>query len=139
MPKDCFHRSGAALLALLSADATLPEVLRGGVAVSFDSNLRHEIAERIRRACPQAIDILVFGSRARGDARDDSDVDLVLLIPEGMDPSEAAIAAHRGLRGVDLAFDVVALTPADWRRIQQSRGWYEREMAREAVRLDEAA
>lgn len=107
--------------------------------MSFDSNLRHEIAARIRGACPDVLDILVFGSRARGDARDDSDVDLVLLIPEGMEPTAAAIAAHRGLRGIDLAFDVLALTPGDWRRIQESRGWYEREMVREAVRLDEAA
>ncbi len=105
----------------------------------FDQTLRHEIAERIRRSCPQVLDILMFGSRARGDARDDSDVDLVLLIPDGMERTAAAIAAHRGLRGIDLAFDVLALTPADWQRIQESRGWYEREMAREAVRLDEAA
>jgi predicted nucleotidyltransferase len=32
---------------------------------------------------PRLVDILVFGSRARGDARPDSDVDLVVILKDG--------------------------------------------------------
>jgi predicted nucleotidyltransferase len=40
-----------------------------------------QAAERLHAARPQAT-IILFGSRARGDARPDSDVDFMVVLPE---------------------------------------------------------
>lgn len=107
--------------------------------MQLDVAIRHQIASRIRAAVPSVRDVLLFGSQARGEARQDSDIDLLLLVPEGTDRIATAIAARHGLWGMNLGFDVLVLTQTDWQRLQQSRGWYDRQMTREAVRLDEAA
>ena len=100
---------------------------------------RRQIAARIRDAVPSVRDVLLFGSQARGEAREDSDVDLLLLVPEGSDRMAVAVAARRSLWGIDRGFDVLVLTPTDWQRLQASRAWLDRQMAQEAVRLDEVA
>ncbi len=105
----------------------------------LDVVTRHQIASRIRAAVPSMRDLLLFGSHARGEAREDSDIDLLLLVPEGADKIAVAIAAKRSLWGIDRGFDVLVLTPTDWQRLHASRGWYDRQMVREAVQLDEVA
>ena len=105
----------------------------------LDIPARREIATRIRAAVPAVREVLLFGSQARGEARADSDVDLLLLVPEGVDRVAVAIAARRSLWGLDQGFDVLVLTPTDWQRLQASRAWYDRQIAGEVVRLDDVA
>lgn len=40
----------------------------------------------IRRAAPEVSAVYLFGSRAAGEARPDSDLDLAVLAPRGLDP-----------------------------------------------------
>ena len=44
----------------------------------------HEILTRIKQILPrvQGVKYLLYGSRARGDNREDSDVDILVLLPE---------------------------------------------------------
>lgn len=107
--------------------------------MAFNKKIRHEIAERIRGSAPEAESVLLFGSRARGDAHEDSDVDLVVLVPDGCDRRALALRARRSLWGLGLAFDLLVLTQADWQRLRGSAAWYDRELTREAQRLDDAA
>ncbi|MBK8978621.1 MAG: nucleotidyltransferase domain-containing protein [Planctomycetes bacterium] len=44
------------------------------------------LADTIRRSLPGALGVWLFGSRARGDERPDSDVDLAVLGRERFDP-----------------------------------------------------
>jgi predicted nucleotidyltransferase len=39
------------------------------------------IAEKLRRACPKIERVILFGSRARGDSRPHSDIDLAVSCP----------------------------------------------------------
>lgn len=55
--------------------------------------------------------VVLFGSRARGEAGPDSDIDL-LIIAESRDPIHVRIAhAQRALRGLPVAVDVFVCTP----------------------------
>jgi predicted nucleotidyltransferase len=72
------------------------------------------IPERLAPLEPKAI--LLFGSRARGDAKPDSDYDLCVILdpPAGGtgDPSSAQV--RRLLFGLGVPFDIVVYTPERW-------------------------
>ena len=55
--------------------------------------------------------IILFGSHARGDAHDESDIDLLVVMPDGTDRRQIAIAIHSALSGLGVAKDVVVTTP----------------------------
>jgi len=61
--------------------------------------------------------IVLFGSRARGDARPDSDVDLLVVLPEVAGRKfDTAVAIRRALNDMPFAKDVVVTTPEEIER-----------------------
>lgn len=102
-------------------------------------SLYADIAHRIRTAAPKVQEVLLFGSNARGEARPDSDVDLVLLVPNTADHRQVLLRARKSLRGMGLGFDLLILTPTQWTDACQTGGWLAAQMAHDAVRLDVAA
>jgi uncharacterized protein len=69
-----------------------------------------EAVTRIAKALKPS-QIILFGSRARGDHRVDSDYD-ILVITEIGEPHELARIASRVLRGRSFALDLLALPKA---------------------------
>jgi uncharacterized protein len=59
----------------------------------------------------QPLQIILFGSRARGDARPDSDVDLLVVLPEIENHHEMMVAMLQELRDVPMGKDVIPTTP----------------------------
>jgi excisionase family DNA binding protein len=57
--------------------------------------------------------IILFGSRARGDARDDSDYDLLVLMDQVERRRETRISIHRSLADLGVPVDIVVATPSD--------------------------
>ncbi|HEY9766831.1 MAG TPA: nucleotidyltransferase domain-containing protein [Chroococcales cyanobacterium] len=57
--------------------------------------------------------ILLFGSWARGDARPDSDLDLLVVMPEGTPKRVTAAAIQRCLLDLRLPIDVIVVTPSE--------------------------
>lgn len=55
--------------------------------------------------------IILFGSHARGDATADSDVDLLVVLPEAPNKREAAIEIRRALRDLPISKDIIVTTP----------------------------
>lgn len=85
---------------------------RTEATVVLDDQLLHEVVRRIREAGnPQRI--ILFGSRARGDARPDSDVDLLIVEETTLPRHRRPIRYLRALLGLFLAKDVVVYTPAE--------------------------
>ena len=85
-----------------TADATLAEIIRRILAVGE----------------PQKI--VLFGSRARGDARPDSDYDLLLVEPSVLPRHKRAARYRRALTGLAGAKDILVWTPeevAQWRDV----------------------
>ena len=69
-----------------------------------------EAVERIRRFAP--VRIILFGSWARGTARPDSDLDLLVVLPHVENKRRATVEILRALNGLPISQDVVVTTPA---------------------------
>ena len=72
----------------------------------LDEILLTEITRRIVAVCdPQQI--VLFGSRARGDAGPDSDLDLLVIKDEVASPRGEAARIYRALAGLSTPVDIV--------------------------------
>ncbi len=97
-------------------------------------------ARQVALAVQQAIGIdtvLLFGSRARGDFAQDSDIDLLVIHPEGQDMASAcrmvARNAARRLYGQDIPTDVVLMSPAVFTTMQFGLNHIAAKAAREGI------
>jgi len=93
-----------------------------------------ELVERIVAAAhPRRI--ILFGSLARGDAARHSDIDVLVVAPEGSHRRKTAQAIYRGLLGFGRPVDVVVATPSDLELYRDSPGLIYREALREGKEL----
>jgi predicted nucleotidyltransferase len=98
-----------------------------------------EVKRRLLTAFPAARRILLFGSRAKGDARLDSDYDVLVVTPSDLRPALRCVVARRALYGLPAAFDLIVLTPDEFDREREFLGGVVRTAAREGKVLHEAA
>ena len=67
--------------------------------------------------------IYLFGSRARGDSQDDSDYDLLVVVPSSdVPPHRRAQVAHRALGGIRVAADILVWTRQEFDRFRPVPG-----------------
>ena len=71
-----------------------------------------EAVERITRQF-NPLRIILFGSWARGDARPDSDLDLLVVLPQIENKRRATVEILRALNGLPVSKDVVVTTPEE--------------------------
>lgn len=70
------------------------------------------LISRILSACaPQRI--ILFGSAARGEMDENSDLDVLVIMPNGTHRRETAQKIYRDLFGLGFAKDIVVATEAD--------------------------
>ena len=86
---------------------------------SIDEATLQEIVRRLVRAVdPDRI--VLFGSRARGDAGPDSDLDLLIVKESHELRHRRAIPAYNALIGLGIPTDIICRTPAEieeWSRV----------------------
>lgn len=58
--------------------------------------------------------IILIGSRARGTAEPDSDVDLVVVVKSACDRWALGVEMHRAVSGLGLPKDIIVLTRAEF-------------------------
>jgi len=66
--------------------------------------------------------IILFGSRARKEQDPESDVDLLIVMPEGAPKRQTAHRLYRKLRGLSVAVDLVVTTESDLDREKDNPG-----------------
>ena len=71
-----------------------------------------EAVDRIVRKF-HPIRIILFGSWARGSAREDSDLDLLVVLPKVEHKRKVAIEVLRALNGLPITKDVIVTTPKE--------------------------
>jgi predicted nucleotidyltransferase len=68
-----------------------------------------EAGRRLGAAAPDA-KVILFGSRARGEAGPDSDLDLLVIEPKLGSRRAEAMRLRKELRGLEVAIDLVLVT-----------------------------
>jgi uncharacterized protein len=66
--------------------------------------------------------IVLFGSAAKGNMGPNSDIDLMVVMPEGTHRRHTAQKLYRDIKGFKVPFDVVVATPSDLARYGNSPG-----------------
>ncbi len=81
--------------------------------------LLSEVTRRIRSVTNAKL-IVLFGSRARGDCRPDSDLDILVVAESNLPRWKRPAPIRRALLGLFPAKDIVVYTPGeveDWRNV----------------------
>jgi predicted nucleotidyltransferase len=104
-------------------------------ALQVDTSLQEMIHRIVATGNPQKI--ILFGSRAHGNAHPDSDYDLLLIEPSDLPRYKRAARYRRALVGVAPAKDILVWTPeevAEWRDVPNA---FITSIVREGIMLHE--
>lgn len=78
--------------------------------------------QALTQAAPQAEQIVLFGSRARGDADEDSDYDFLVIEPTVDNRAREMVRLRRALRPLRVAADVLVYSREEVDRWGQQPG-----------------
>lgn len=82
--------------------------------------------------------IILYGSHARGDATEDSDVDLMVILPFEGPSAHMALRIRKRVRR-QFPLDLLARTPEEVRQRLEDEDWFLREIITQGRVLYEAA
>ena len=74
-------------------------------------DILNDLVRRIREVV-EPLRIVLFSSAARGEMGPDSDLDVLVVVPDGTDCRATAMRLYRDIHGIRIAFDLVVATPA---------------------------
>jgi len=97
-----------------------------------------ELVQRIVAAV-HPIQIILFGSAARDEMKADSDLDVLVVMPDGVHRRETAAVVYRGLRRFPYPKDIVVATVGDLALYGDSIGLVYRQALKEGKELYHAA
>jgi predicted nucleotidyltransferase len=87
-----------------------------------DEALIAEIARRLAEAIPASSRVVLFGSRARRDAHENSDFDVLVIEPTVESPWREAVRLREALGGLGVPIDVLVLDREKATRRARVRG-----------------
>jgi len=96
-----------------------------------DPRVEHVVKIIAEAVHPQKI--ILFGSRARGKARPDSDLDLVIIYEGEKSKRQVKLDIHRLLEPASLPMDLFVLTPEELLRQRHVANTLAREIAERGV------
>lgn len=95
-----------------------------------DPEVLQQLVERIVGAV-HPLRIILFGSAARGEMGPDSDVDVLVVMPEGVHRWRTAQDLHQQMHGLSVSVDIVVATPTDLEKHRDTIGLIYRQVLRE--------
>lgn len=88
----------------------------------FDDTVIHEAGRRLSQAAPAGSRVILFGSHARGDADEHSDLDFLVIEPSVENRLAEEVKLRRSLRGLGAPVDVVVMDQALVQRRAKVKG-----------------
>lgn len=85
-----------------------------------DETIREAVRRLVAAAMPSKV--ILFGSYARGDATEDSDLDLMVVEHEVPDTGEEMIRLHAAVGSVGTGVDVLVFSESEFERRSQVPG-----------------
>jgi len=95
-----------------AAHEKVEQDVSGGEARPAAAEMLPVIIDRIVRGF-QPERIILFGSHARGEAGQHSDIDLLVVLPEVTDKRKAAVAIAQALGDLTVSKDIIVTTPEE--------------------------
>lgn len=102
-----------------------------GMAV--DTVVREAVERIVEQVHP--LRVILFGSVARDEQGPESDVDLLVVMPEGIHKRRTAQTLYQRLRGLPLPVDILVTTEADLDRQKDNPGLIYRTILQEGRQL----
>jgi predicted nucleotidyltransferase len=93
-------------------------------------NLVQRIVEEIA-----PLSIVLFGSVARNSMSDDSDIDLLVVMPEGTHRRRTAQLLYKKIRNISIPFDILVVTDSDLEKYKDKAGLIYREILAEGKQV----
>lgn len=81
-----------------------------------EQQTRQIIVQRVLDVYPEVLQIVLFGSRTQGNARPESDYDVLIVVESHLSPAQRAAPLHMALRDLGRAFDLIVATPEEFTR-----------------------
>ena len=79
--------------------------------------------------------IILFGSAARDEMSIDSDLDVLVVMPDGSHRRKTAQLLYRQIAGLGIPFDVLVATPTDLQQFGTNKGLIYETILREGVEV----
>jgi predicted nucleotidyltransferase len=86
----------------------------------FDEAVIQEAGRRLLKAAPPGTKVILFGSHARGDAGEHSDLDFLVIEPAVGDPIRESVRLDGTLTGMLVPADIVVVSQdsvREWRDV----------------------
>lgn len=89
--------------------------------ISFEQLLQQSVARILSVASPKQV--ILFGSAARGTQHDNSDLDILVVVPNGTHRRQTAQNIYRSFVGLGYAVDIVVVTEDDVKMYRDTAGY----------------
>jgi uncharacterized protein len=80
-----------------------------------------QATERVVAAANSPVKVILFGSYGRGDANEGSDLDLIVVEREIVDPVGEYLKVHAAASGVGVGVDILLMTESEF---EKKRNWW---------------
>ena len=98
-----------------------------------DSTLDRLVGEVVKRVNP--LRIVLFGSAARDESGERSDIDLLVVMPEGVHRRRTAQKLYREIKGLRVPFDIVVATAQDLEKHKDNDGLIYKNALKEGIEV----
>jgi predicted nucleotidyltransferase len=87
-------------------------------------NYENKIKELVRRIVEEVhpLQIILFGSAAKSEIGPNSDLDVLVVMPEGSHRRRTAQLLYEKIVGLGIPFDIVVATPGDLKKHRNNVG-----------------
>jgi len=102
-------------------------------SADVDTDIKRLVGQIVAEAHP--LRIILFGSAARGEMTSGSDIDLLVVMPDGTHRLHTMQQLYGTIRGVSVPFDVIVATESDLRARGDAPGLIYRDALRDGKEL----